>query len=264
MSDMLMLAADLDNTLIHGAPRAGDVPVEYADDGAVITYMTARAREALADFQRYGALVPVTARSVEQYRRVRVFREFPPRYAIAAMGAVLLENDRIDEAWKARTRRIVRARRTALEAAADTLRRTKCVARTRFVDEAFLFARADTGEAAAAVARALRESRDAADFTIFHYHQKIYMVPLGIDKGTAVAEVRARLSSKGAVALIGAGDSEPDISFLKIADAALVPTADFAKRLAESTSGAAVPPEIIVRPPDADFASFIFNCALRQ
>jgi hypothetical protein len=74
----VLAATDLDRTLIYsrkaralGADDAATVCVEV-HDGEQVSFMTAAAAEALVDLAARAAVVPVTTRIVEQYRRVRL------------------------------------------------------------------------------------------------------------------------------------------------------------------------------------------------
>lgn len=64
-----LIFTDLDGTLIFSAAKKqpGDIVCEYKD-GAEISCITARQAELLP---RLAGVIPVTTRSVEQYRRIR-------------------------------------------------------------------------------------------------------------------------------------------------------------------------------------------------
>ena len=54
-------------------------------------------------------LLPVTTRSIEQYRRIQWPEETVPRWALTANGAVLLRDGVMDRDWYAQSREMVRA-----------------------------------------------------------------------------------------------------------------------------------------------------------
>jgi hydroxymethylpyrimidine pyrophosphatase-like HAD family hydrolase len=98
---MIMLACDLDNTMIYGkAENEKDYfPVEYIG-GTVVTWISRKALAMLESLDKRIALVPVTARSIEEYRRIRIFERIVPPYAITSMGGVILKNGEIDKDWR--------------------------------------------------------------------------------------------------------------------------------------------------------------------
>ncbi|MDR2137476.1 MAG: hypothetical protein LBO68_04225, partial [Synergistaceae bacterium] len=67
----MIFASDLDNTLIHSYKRAlpSDICVERKD-GRALSFMTPRGRRMLQKARERCCFVPVTTRSLEQYRRL--------------------------------------------------------------------------------------------------------------------------------------------------------------------------------------------------
>ena len=112
----MLFASDLDNTLLFSRrhSRPGDVCVEMLDgkeQGYFSPLTIARLREvnACMDF------VPVTSRSVAQYRRIQFPAGCVPRWAVTTNGGLLLENGEIDEAWRAESLAAVAPWRGELE-----------------------------------------------------------------------------------------------------------------------------------------------------
>ncbi|MDR1579784.1 MAG: hypothetical protein LBS35_05460, partial [Synergistaceae bacterium] len=100
----VLFASDLDNTLIHSyrVAEAGDICVETRD-GKKLSFMSPKAHGILKDIAAKCAFVPVTTRSLEQYRRLDL--GVKPKYALVANGALLLIDGEVDELWASETRR---------------------------------------------------------------------------------------------------------------------------------------------------------------
>jgi len=96
---------DLDRTLIHSKYFLNDeykgnpVCVEYKD-GEPLSYMEDKGEKLLKELLNNDNLlvVPVTARSIEQYNRIIPFQEHKG-YAITSNGGHIIHNNVIDEEW---------------------------------------------------------------------------------------------------------------------------------------------------------------------
>ncbi|MFR0871963.1 MAG: hypothetical protein ACLSG5_11605 [Oscillospiraceae bacterium] len=84
-----LIFSDLDGTLIFSASRKqpGDIVCEYKDNRE-ISCITKRQAELLPGLE----IIPVTTRSIEQYRRIRFPEGFSPEYALTDNGGTLLVN----------------------------------------------------------------------------------------------------------------------------------------------------------------------------
>ena len=100
-----LVASDLDRTLIYSrAARelgADDAPALCVEvyDGEQISFMSAAAARAFAALTARVAVVPVTTRVIEQYRRVQL-PGGPSTYAVVANGGQLLVDGRPDRDWE--------------------------------------------------------------------------------------------------------------------------------------------------------------------
>lgn len=246
-----MLACDLDNTLIYGKSAHPDsYTAAETIKGKAVTFISKRALTLLENLDPRIAFVPVTARSVEEYRRVGFFTRHIPRYAVISFGGVILRDGKIDEEWQARCKKIAAPVNGEMEALCGSLQNDARVSRARIVDGVYLFIKVKTAEN---VAAEITNGGTLDRFTVLRRKEKIYVIPKGIDKGLAAERVRVLL---GAKRLIAAGDSEADIPFLAIADWALTPREDLAQRLAATRAA--------VNPADSDFAAFILESAVQM
>jgi hypothetical protein len=222
-----LFACDLDRTLIY-SPKArhlgaDDSPVICVEvhNGKPASFMTVAAGRALEALAASGVFVPVTTRTVEQYRRV-LLPGPDPRFAITTNGGVLLVEGRPDADW---TRRVTR-RLAANVPMQEVWDHAGDVCRPEFTDK-------------------LRNASGLFCYAVVHPHRvppsfladvsawaaergwrtslqgkKLYWVPEGLTKSAAVAEVAART---GCRRVLAAGDSLLDVDLLLGADLAIHP-----------------------------------------
>ena len=170
----ILFASDLDNTLIHSYKyRAeNDICVEIYD-GREQSFISPEALDLLKKISAQVFFVPVTTRSVAQYKRIFWTEDFSPKCAVVANGAVFLDGDK-----QIFYRDVVAPYQDELNAqlaAAD--RNIFTVA--QIVDESFLYLRC-------------RDDINPAEIT-FHTNlivqytgKKIYLFPPAINKGEAL------------------------------------------------------------------------------
>ena len=245
----VLLACDLDGTLIHSYRRRqeGDVCVEWLE-GRELSFIDPKACRLLRQAVRKLLFVPVTTRSVEQYRRIRWPEGCEPETAAVANGAVLLRRGAVVEAWREKSLEAVRDFRGELERLRGLLSKRFPVC--RIVDDAYLLASCRDEEDAR---RCAREYRGKTSFTVSPSGRKLYFFPPEINKGTAVRRLRERL---GAELLLCAGDSGIDLPMLDAAGVAFVPDERLGKKVRAG--------ETAVCPPGKRFAGFVLETALRR
>ncbi|GAA1972267.1 HAD family hydrolase [Kitasatospora viridis] len=222
-----LVASDLDRTLIYSVAswgRAG-VPVrvvERGEDGAPMSCLTERAAELLLELGRRVPVVPVTTRTVAQYRRVAL--PGCSRWAVCANGGRLLVDGEPDREWE----RAVTARLAAggaplaevtdwLAARADpawTLKR-------RTADDLFAYLVVDRAALPAQWLAELTAWCGERGWRVSQQGRKVYAVPAALTKGAGLAELRQRLG--GGHRVLAAGDSLLDEDLLRAADAAWYP-----------------------------------------
>ena len=201
----ILFACDLDNTLIHSYKkfREGDICVEIYD-GREQSFISPRALDLLKKISAQIFFVPVTTRSIEQYRRIFWAENFCPRFAVVANGAFFLDDARQENFL----REVAAPYEDELKlqlAAADE----KIFSIARIVDESFLFLKC-------------REDFDAEIFfdtslTVQRTGKKIYLFPPRLNKGEALKLLTKKFSPEK---IFAAGDSEIDLPMLELADVA--------------------------------------------
>ncbi|MDR0558450.1 MAG: HAD hydrolase family protein [Treponema sp.] len=209
MPDLNIFASDLDNTLIHSYKTAkpGDVCVEMRN-GKELSFMSKKAYSLLKKTSEKCLIIPVTTRSLEQYRRLDLGISF--KYAVVAHGALFLEDGKNDERWKADTHNLFNTPLPKIEESENLFD-------IRVVEDVFIFAKSKEPDSAASL---LEKTIDTSEFSVYAVYNKVYIFPKNFDKGTAVKRLERKLNAK---VKICAGDSDLDTPMLNIADIALTP-----------------------------------------
>lgn len=216
---MILFAADLDNTMIYSykRPLTDRVLVEEKD-GKPLSYMTEYSYSQMKSLSEDICFTPVTTRSLEQYRRIRLPGQEAPEYALAANGGILLRKGEIDQSWYENARALTKEADGELSRARRVLEKdTHLTLDIRMVDELFLFTKSGRKEETMA---ALNEALDQERVDIHSNGQKIYVIPKRLNKGAMTRRLKEQL---GYPYTIGCGDSLFDIPMLMEADLSIFP-----------------------------------------
>ncbi|MCM1132846.1 MAG: HAD hydrolase family protein [Ruminococcus flavefaciens] len=213
----ILFACDLDNTLVYSYKKKQDgyICVEI-NKGREQGFMTAHT---FADFKRMAekaVFVPVTTRSVEQYRRIVFPNGYVPEYALVSNGATLIRNGEIDGSWN------LICRSDGLRGRLEEVYNRYCSDRRfincRIVDESYVFVYCANDIDAESTAK---ELADSVNLDVELSGRKIYFFPENLNKGNAVKKLNGII---GCERIISAGDSSMDVSMLNIADRAVIPS----------------------------------------
>jgi phosphoserine phosphatase len=224
-----LVACDLDQTLIYSrsafrlpaeAPAPDLLTVEYLD-GEPLSHVTRRAGGGLRELAQAATFVPVTTRTLEQYRRVDL--GVPIAYAIAANGGHLIVDGIPDPDWAARVKARLAASGRPLEevrvVASRLAEQGSWVRTIRDADGFFVYLVA-TGREHIPDLSGLAQELAADGWTLSVQGRKVYLVPAALTKEAALAEVVARAGTRW---LAAAGDSLLDRGMLAAADVAVRP-----------------------------------------
>lgn len=218
---MIFFCSDLDNTLIYSYKHdIGDqkVPVEIMDEKE-LSYMTVKSHELLKKVALQKVIIPVTTRSLKQYRRINFGSEIPIKYALAANGGILLKDGRIEKEWFEETRRIVKPSADELEKGIEVLRQDpNLIAEIRKVDELFIFTKSNDSER---TVERLKTVLDLDKVFIDRIGVKVYIFPVMLNKGDSLLRLKRFIG--GCHTFIAAGDSYFDVPMLLCADIGLCP-----------------------------------------
>ncbi len=215
MEKKILFACDLDNTLLvsHRCRQDGDVCVELYQ-GREQSFLTRKAIELLRQAVQMVEFVPVTTRSIEQYKRIRWPEGCEPELAVTTNGAVLLRRGTPDDAWAGKVKPSIDAWRDEMNAHCERQSLVKDFIRCRIVDDSYLFLYCDEGVDAAAHAEAFRRQ---TQLDVEHMGRKIYFFPPAVGKGKALARLR---ETRQDCYVCAAGDSTMDLPMLEVADRA--------------------------------------------
>lgn len=167
---------------------------------------------------RHIPFIPVTTRSLEQYRRIEFGLSAPPPFALVSNGGILLENGQPSHAWYEQTQACIAPALPELEIARALLEQLPYIELgPRMVDGIFVFAKTS---ALHATWHAMACELDLSAVFIDSVGEKIYVFPKVLHKGFALQRLRKQL---GAAKVFSAGDSAFDIPLLLEADIPIIP-----------------------------------------
>jgi len=226
-----MVACDLDRTLIYSAnsmaSKCSDsaaplLVVAEVYEGAPLSFMTRTAWNVLECLVQDAIFVPVTTRTVQQFRRVNI----PGRdqgYAVTTNGAVLLQDGVPDPEWAELIQANIRINCAPLqEVHAYVLgsSRPPAILRGRVAEDVFVYCIVKREELSAGYLEDLSGWCQERGWTTSLQGRKLYLVPSPVTKEAALAEVRRR---QPVDMLVAAGDSKLDAGMLQLADLAIRP-----------------------------------------
>ncbi len=195
-----------------------DICVEVKDSKK-LSFMTPKAFELLQKIVNLCLFIPVTTRSIEQYRRISILQGKKPEYALVSNGAVLLVNGEIDSKWQKATDEILKDCKLDIVKYIEILKNDPNTNfDVRHVDDAFLFTKSSCFQKTLSL---LEKTVDLNKFVVCNIIDKIYVIPRDLNKGFALWRFIKDYCDDY---LITAGDSLLDLPMLEIADKAFVPS----------------------------------------
>lgn len=213
----ILLACDLDNTLIHSYKhrREGDICVELLR-GAEQGFMSRRVCEYLSDLPDTVELLPLTTRSVDQFERIKL-PEGCFTHAITTNGGVLIENGIQNEQWREKNLALAAELMPLMRSLLVRLEGDPRLNVARIVDNMYLYIScADTSY----VKDFMEAYGDTEGLDVMPSGRKIYFLPPKINKGSALS---GYLKNKEYLLTAAAGDSTIDLPMLERADHAIIP-----------------------------------------
>lgn len=228
---MVLFCTDLDQTLIYSYKHEIGQNRRCVEvyQGREVSFMTQETFRLLQKLKERACIVPVTTRSVEQYRRIALGIGSLP-YALVCNGGVLLLHGKKENAWYEKSVELAQESRAELKAAKRYLElEADRTFEVRLVEGLFLFTKCRNSQEVAARLRRELCPQEAAGCVkqepqkvqVFCNGEKVYAVPCGLNKGAAVARLR---ELAGAQAVFAAGDSAFDLPMLAQADFAAAPS----------------------------------------
>lgn len=215
----MIFLSDLDRTMIFSYKRLSpdeNLCVEIYNDRQV-SFMTHRSAALFTELISKVHFIPITTRSREQYERIVFPEGYIPEYAVIDNGANLLKNGIVDEEWHNDFREIIsdaveelKRCRVFLESLDDVYYKPK------MVDDSFIFAKCyNPYETLSKMSDVVKNTKTE----FFRNGEKIYAIPNGISKKSALDKLRVRFPTED---FIAAGDSLFDYEMLCCADISIV------------------------------------------
>jgi hypothetical protein len=231
----MVAACDLDRTMIFseralgiGGARETVPPLVCVEihRGQRLSFMTETAFEDVRILAESGSLIPMTTRTVGQYRRVCLPGP-TPRFAVCANGGRLLVDGVEDHAY---TRRMAKSVRLSAPVAEVERRLGRLVtrghtaAKVRVAQDLFCYLVFERGPERAEIAAVVATIADQLDWVVSPQGRKMYVMPRCLTKAAAVTEI---LDKWGSPTLLAAGDSLLDVGVLDASEAGMVPAGSF-------------------------------------
>lgn len=215
----MIFATDLDKTLIHSYRHLTDkkpvTVIEYKDTKP-LSYMTDDAITLLNALKQEPNLtiIPVTARSNEQFQRISVVND--SEYAIIASGGKILHNNQPLPEWEKYVNDIINDNELFYHILIDVLNNYSKLMEVmpRTVDNAVIFFKInEPTENQPIFIDYISHICDNIDWNITIQGQKIYMAPHEISKENALNFLINHLNDDE---IITAGDGKLDVNFIKM------------------------------------------------
>ncbi len=238
----MIFASDLDGTLIFSRryldrlqePLQASLQLVESIKGQEISYTTGNVIEMLKRIHERILFVPVTTRTIHQYRRITLFHgQIKPSYAIVTNGGNILKDGEPMKEWQQLVKDQIKKTTLSLEQVEKRFletRESQWVKSAYRADNMFLYFTLDTAqvrrEALNPFFNWLRENQWAGSLQ----GRKLYFIPRCLNKGAALAFLKKQLDIH---TLVAAGDSLLDLPMLNLADYAIAP---FHGELIESSS----------------------------
>lgn len=216
----VLVAVDLDQTVVfseRSAGKAGPSMVVEHLDGGPLSSMTVGAVQAYRELAARHLLVPVTTRTVAQYTRITL--PSPARHAVCANGGILLTAHGPDPQWAGWVRSVCAqsAPVADIEKRLQAVEDQQWVRLVRTAENLFCYLVAHTrGQIPPGWLGEFSTELAEVGWGVSVQGRKVYAVPNGLSKASAVSRLRDQL---GASSLLAAGDSLLDQPLLELAAA---------------------------------------------
>ena len=227
----MIFASDLDQTLIY-SPKSFRLLPELMPavssieiyDGREISFMADHAIAKLKKIASQSTFVPVTTRTIDQYRRISLFHEtIIPAYGVVSNGGNIIVNGVVDSAWQKQVAINMAQMCLCAEdmlAGFNEICHESWAGPMRMADGLFYYCVVERDKVPLKDIESFALWAEQQQWSVSLQGRKLYIVPQVVNKGAAVAYIRNLLQEKLVVA---AGDSLLDLCMLEQADYAISP-----------------------------------------
>ena len=219
----MIYASDLDRTLIYSQTFLDMHPTEnetiLVDESKVNSYMVDKVADLLEEVNNHRKIrfIPVTTRSIAEYKRVK-FRGFTPEFAIVASGAKILHNGEPMQEWEDYINPKMNIDELELIVDEfDALESTNY--KSKIIDGSFVFSKSSDIAKTKTELNTLREKYPHYKFYLDKH--KVYAIPECFGKGITLKWLKQYLDEKY---IIASGDTAFDLPMLHEADLAIIPS----------------------------------------
>lgn len=220
----ILFVSDIDRTLIYPQrfARKGDVCIEWLEDGKELSYANPDNLEDLIKLSKLTKLVLVTARTEEQYRRIKWPEELEIHSVVINLGNDLLFSQEINpQEWNEKTDNSMKEHLEDLKNASKWLSEQEFVERCSIRNDRFTFARFNDKWNANEKRTLQDKLKNDFNCNCDLMGERLYLTVPGHDKGTAVSRLTKYLHPD---TVMVAGDDKPDVPMLLHANCAIVDT----------------------------------------
>lgn len=220
----ILFVSDIDRTLIYPQrfARKGDACIEWSEDGKELSYANPDNLEDLIKLSKLTKLVLVTARTEEQYKRIKWPEELEIHSVVLNLGNDLLFSQEINpQEWNEKTDNSMKEHLEDLKNASKWLDGQEFVERCSIRNDRFTFARFNDKWNANEKRTLQDKLKNDFNCNCDLMGERLYLTVPGHDKGTAVSRLAKYLHPE---VIMVAGDDKPDVPMLLHANCAIVDT----------------------------------------
>ncbi len=225
----MIFASDLDQTLIYSKRfilKGDEMNIQTVESKELkpMSYMTNIAVERLKKLARKTMFVPVTTRTIEQYKRIFLFsKEIKPKYAIVSNGGNLLINGELDKTYKNKLNKKLKDECLEIEEVYERFQEIysdEWVINQKIADGVFSYCIVDKEKIPNDELKDFRKWLKKNNWKTSLQGRKLYFVPQCVCKGEAISHIK---EIENESVITAAGDSLLDLPMLEMADYALCP-----------------------------------------
>ena len=224
----MILITDLDRTTIFSKKFLKEVELDAIEcvEGIQkhlfapvkeISFMSKKAVELLQELTKKISVVPATARTMKEFKRVKYFRKM--KYAITTGGGIILHNGQVLKEWDRIVENEIYSQKQAFRNICEVLEKQAFITQKPCVlDGKYIFTKTDNSDACYDF---LQKILGNDSWNIFIERRKVYIMPSFITKENAVDFICQMQKEKKRIV---AGDTNMDKGMLISADIAYVPS----------------------------------------
>lgn len=225
----MLFASDLDRTLIYSKRFLHHYKKKFylieTKDNTEISFMTELSINILKKLAKKVLFVPVTTRTIEQYKRISFFKNVVvPKYAIVSNGGNVLVNGKIDSYWSNYISFKIKSESMSYKKVLqrfNEIKNKEWIYRQRKADGFFYYFIIDRDNMPLDEIADFKKWLLKTGWNISIQDRKLYLVPKLLNKSTALNYIQ---NKTGKNKIIASGDSMLDLSMLESADAAICPS----------------------------------------